>query len=269
MIIAKLIGGLGNQLFQYAVARHLAEIHNTTLKIDLTEFELYKLHKYSLQHFNIIEEFATSDDLKAIKDVKEKHFHFDEEFKNISNNVLLLGYWQTEKYFSEITDIIRTEFTVKSELQGRDLDVSRLIADSNSVSLHIRRSDYTPNSYKDQIFDSLSLKYYKRGIADLSQVENDLTFFIFSDDPEWVKDNVKLDFPVIYVDHNTADTNYEDLRLMSLCRHNIIANSSFSWWGAWLNDNKDKRVYAPTEWFNSNVRNLDSKDIIPKSWIKI
>lgn len=269
MIIAKLIGGLGNQLFQYAVSRHLAEIHNTTLKIDLTEFELYKLHKYSLQHFKIIEEFSSDDDLNAVKEVKEKHFHFNEEFKNISNNVLLRGYWQTEKYFNEITNIIRAEFSVKSELKGRDLEVSKLIADCNAVSLHIRRSDYIPNSYKDQIFDSLSLDYYQRAIADLAQVEKDLKLFIFSDDPEWVKDNVKLDFPVIYVDHNTADTNYEDLRLMSLCRHNIIANSSFSWWGAWLNDNKDKRVYAPTEWFNSNVRDLDSKDIIPDSWIKI
>jgi hypothetical protein len=269
LIIAKLIGGLGNQLFQYAVARHLAEIQGTVLKIDLTEFEQYKLHKYSLQHFDIIEEIATSENLDYVGNIKEKHFHFDTEFKEISDDVLLRGYWQTEKYFSDISDIIREEFTVKSELKDKDLDVSQLIRCSNSVSLHIRRSDYTSNSYKDQIFDSLSLDYYERAIEGISKRENDLKFFIFSDSHEWVRDNVKLDFPVVYVDHNTADTNYEDLRLMSLCNHNIIANSSFSWWGAWLNPNPQKKVFAPKQWFNSNVRNLDPKDIIPLLWTQV
>ena len=269
MIISKLIGGLGNQLFQYAVARHIAELHNTSLRIDLSEFAKYKLHKYSLQHFNIIENFSTYKSLGSFKVRKEKNFHFDKNFKEIEDNVLLAGYWQTEKYFIEIEDILRNEFTVKSKLTGKDLEISHRIASSNSVSLHIRRSDYVPGTYKNQIFDSLEIDYYLRAINDLSKKESDLKLFIFSDDPKWVKDNMKFMFPVCYVDHNNAEKNYEDLRLMSLCKHNIIANSSFSWWGAWLNKNYDKYVYAPKQWFNSNVRDLDSKDMIPDSWIKI
>lgn len=269
MIVAKLVGGLGNQMFQYAVARNLAKLHDTNLKLDISEFEKYKLHNYSLQHFNVIKDLATPDDLSRLTIVKEKHFHFDGEFRLIDDDVLLTGYWQCEKYFTDISDTILSDFSVKTEITGRDLEVSKYIADTNSVSLHIRRSDYVPNSYKDQIFDSLGLDYYQRALDDLSEKEKDLVLFVFSDDPEWVKRNVNFQSPIEYVDHNDAETNYQDLRLMSLCRHNIIANSSFSWWGAWLNDFPDKLVYAPTEWFNSNVRNLNSKDVIPDSWIKI
>ncbi len=269
MIIVKLIGGLGNQLFQYAAARHLAEIHSTNLKIDVSEFESYKLHKYSLQHFNIVEEFATIDDLNKMKVVKESHFHFDSKFKAIDNNVLLKGYWQSEKYFKDIAHIIRDEVAVKNELESKNKRIAEQVVNSNSVSLHIRRSDYIPGSYNDQIIDCLSLEYYKKAISQLSKSERDLRLFVFSDDHKWVIDNIKFNEPIVYVNHNSADTNYEDLRLMSLCNHNVIANSSFSWWGAWLNKNPNKNVYAPSEWFNSNVRNIDSKDIVPESWVKI
>lgn len=269
MIITRLIGGLGNQLFQYAIARHIAEIHHTTLLIDLTEFETYKLHKYSLFAFNIQAGFASVDEIASLTQIKEKHFHFDPDFKSFHNNVLLKGYWQTEKYFIGISDIIRNEFSVKYPLMNKDLEISKLIKNSNSVSMHIRRSDYVPDTYTDQIFDSLNLDYYINAVKLLSEKENNLEFFIFSDDPEWVKDNISLEYPHVYIVHNTADTNYEDLRLMSLCKHNIIANSSFSWWGAWLNINPNKKVYAPKKWLNSNVRNLDPRDIIPEAWTKL
>ncbi|MFT4802830.1 MAG: hypothetical protein ACI9YE_000016 [Psychroserpens sp.] len=269
MFIVKLVGGLGNQMFQYAFARHLAMINGEILKIDLSELNLCKLREYSLQNFNIKEVFSSNSDLDVVVEFKEKHFHFDETFKDIIGDVLLTGYWQTEKYFIDIDNVIRSEFIVKSKLTGKNLAVSQLILDSNSVSLHIRRSDYTLGSYKDQIFDSLGIDYYQSAIADLSNKENDLKLFIFSDDLKWVKQNIKLNLPTVYVDHNSAETCHEDLRLMSLCKHNIIANSSFSWWGAWLNSNPTKKVYAPIRWFNSNSRNLDSKDIIPKSWIKV
>jgi len=269
MIISKLIGGLGNQLFQYAAARYLAEINNEELKLDLSEFKSYKLHKYSLKHFNIIEKIASQKDLKKVKNVNEKYFHYNKNFKKSGTNILLKGYWQSVKYFNGISNIIKTDFKVKSKLKGRNLSVSKKILDCNSVSLHIRRGDYKPNSYKDQIFDVLNYDYYHSAISDLSKKEKNLIFFIFSDDHKWVKDNIKLDFPIIIVNHNTAATNYEDLRLMSLCNHNIISNSTFSWWGAWLNCNKNKRIYAPKKWFNKNAKNLNSKDIIPKQWIKI
>lgn len=269
MIIVRLIGGLGNQLFQYAMARHLAEINHTALQIDLSEYENYKLHKYSLHHFNIIEDIVSQDEICAITTFKEKHFHFDPGFKAIGDNVVLKGYWHTERYFSEISTIIRNEIVVKSELVGRNLHLSNLIRDSNSVSLHIRRCDYILGTYEDQILEPLSLSYYRNAIEKLSEEEKGLQFFVFSDDPGWVREHVRLQYPVVYVDHNTAESNYEDLRLMSLCKHNIIANSSFSWWGAWLNRNPQKKVYAPKEWFNSNVRNINPKDIIPEAWVEV
>jgi hypothetical protein len=269
MIISKLIGGLGNQFFQYAAARYLAEINAVELKLDLSEFKSYKLHKYSLKYFNIIEKIASQKDLKKVKHVNEKYFHYDKNFKKNGKNTLLKGYWQSEKYFNEISSIIKNDFKIKSKLKGRNLSVSKKIADCNSVSLHIRRKDYKPNSYKDQIFDLLNEDYYRAAISNLSKKEKNLFFFIFSDDHKWVKNNIKLDYPFINVDHNTAATNYEDLRLMSLCKHNIIGNSTFSWWGAWLNGNKNKSIYAPKKWFNKNAKNLNSKDIIPKKWIRI
>lgn len=269
MIIAKLLGGLGNQLFQYAAARQLSEIHQTQLKIDVSGFKVYKNHKYSLMHFNIIEDYVSEEELCGIEEVKAKYFHFDPEFRKISNNVILAGYWQTEKYFVGISDVLKREFTVKHSLIGKDFEISKLIQDSNSVSIHVRRCDYLPGTFRDQIFDCLSLDYYINAVKRLSEEENNLVFFIFSDDPGWAKYNVKIEYPCVFVEHNSADKNYEDLRLISLCKHNIIANSSFSWWGAWLNKNQNKKVYAPVKWFNSNVRDLDPKDIIPSDWIRL
>lgn len=270
MIVSQLIGGLGNQLFQYAVARHLAEINQTDLYLDLSEFLTYDLHKYSLHHFNITATIAPADEaVLPVAPVKEKkYYHFDPTFKAIGDNVRLKGYWQTEKYFLEIADIIRREFEVKHALEGKNREVADAIAVSNAVGVHVRRGDYTKNSYNDQILDSLDVSYYTRAVELLAQRESDLCYFVFSDDPVWVKDNLRLPGPVVHVDHN-ADANYEDLRLMSLCKHNIIANSSFSWWGAWLNRNEHKRVFAPRQWLNSNARTIVARDIIPESWTKI
>ena len=269
MIIVRLIGGLGNQLFQYAMARHLAEINKVNLKLDLSKFETYELHQYSLSHFNINESIALESDLHAVKEFKERHFHFDANFKSLGDSLLLQGYWQSEKYFIDILPIIKNELRVKTSISDKGNELSMLIRASNSVSLHIRRCDYKVGSYSDQILDAMSMDYYFRAIKKLCEKEENLKIFVFSDDPQWVKDNLKLEYSVVYVGHNTAETNYEDLYLMSLCRHNIIANSSFSWWGAWLNDNPDKKVYVPKRWFNSNVRNIDEKDIIPESWVKV
>jgi hypothetical protein len=269
MIIAGLVGGLGNQLFQYAAARYLAEINNVALKVDLSEYEDYSLHKYSLHHYNIIENIATKEDVCAVEYVKEKHYHYDNGFVNYGKNVLLRGYWQTDKYFADISDIIRNEFQVKSVLSGKNAFVAEQIERTMSVALHIRRTDYMPSTYTDQILDVLGLDYYRRALSILSQHERDINVFVFSDDPEWVKDNLVIEYPTVYVDHNNSDANYEDLRLMSMCKHNIIANSSFSWWGAWLNTYENKKVYCPDPWFNSNVRNINSKDLIPETWIKL
>ncbi len=291
MIVVKLIGGLGNQLFQYALGRHLAHRNHTELKLDISGFHDYKLHAYSLGHFNIVENFATKEEVlkfqkyrrkqgrwwflynKLIaneqKYVEEKQFHFDPRILKIGGEAYLDGYWQTEKYFRDIKDIIRKEATIKTPLEGKDAEVAKEIEATTSVAMHIRRGDYVTNQQTNEYHGICGLDYYREAIEVISEKVSSPHFFIFSDDHKWVKDNIVLEHPTTYVEHNKADKNYEDLRLMSLCKHQIIANSSFSWWSAWQNQNPGKIVVAPSKWFNKTKPNVDTKDVIPDSWIKI
>lgn len=287
MVIVKLIGGLGNQMFQYACARRIAHRHNVSLKIDVSGFEVYKLHKYSLKHFNIIEEFAAQDEIARFKEpkgiaprllmkllpyhghtlVRERFFLFDPRLLKVSKNVYLDGYWQSERYFNDIKDIICNEFTAKHEPDVKNKEMIQNILGINAVSLHIRRGDYVSNLTTNQVHGVCSLEYYQQAVSIISQrVENPI-FFVFSDDPEWVKQNLKIAYPIIFVDHNDADKNFEDLRLMSLCKHHIIANSSFSWWGAWLGNNLNKNIVAPKKWFSKE--DVNTQDLIPERWIRI
>lgn len=291
MIITRLIGGLGNQLFQYAVGRHLAEIHKTELKIDTSGFETYKLHKYSLWPFNIQENFASSQEIESLTaqeqvggecmlarvlrktlrpaktHIREKKlFSFDSKILRLPDGVYLDGYWQSEKYFNNIAGIIRQETTVKFQQTGKDKGLADMIASTESVSLHIRRGDYVSNPKTRQVHGICGIDYYSRCVEHITQIVKNPHFFIFSDAPKWVRINLKLPYPNTLVDHNDADKNYEDLRLMSQCRYNIIANSSFSWWGAWLNPRKNKLVLVPKRWLAK--RGVSYMDIIPARWIR-
>jgi hypothetical protein len=293
MIIVKLIGGLGNQMFQYATARRLAEKHSTILKLDISGFEQYKLHRYSLHCFHIWEYLATYNEIKDIckennlfrkvgkkilskfnffayhnqNILTEKFFHFDSQILDAPNNVLLDGYWQSEKYFADIKDILRREFVVKYQQDSLSAKFAEQIQSAESVSLHVRRTDYVNNSLTNQIHGTCNQEYYTQAVQYIGNRTSNPHFFIFSDEPEWARHNLNLDYPITIVDCNDASHNYEDLRLMSLCKHNIIANSSFSWWGAWLNQTHHRIVIAPKYWFNNSSRN--TKDLIPKSWIRI
>ena len=294
MIIVRLIGGLGNQFFQYSLGRHLCEIHKTELKIDILGFESYKLHKYSLWPFNIQENFASPEEVAAlggqkggiaervVKEVlrklelvkppptyirEKKLFHFDADILNLPDGVYLHGSWQNEKYFADIAEILHREFTVKTSPAGRDSELAEQMASSESVSISIRRADYVTDRHTNQILGTCDLDYYSRCVEHITQTVKNPHFFIFGDDPQWARDNLKLPYPTTFVDHNAADKNYEDLRLLSQCKHNIIANSSFSWWGAWLNQNPDKTVLAPKRWLKSD--DYDPKDLVPDNWIKV
>jgi len=293
MIIVKLIGGLGNQMFQYAAARRLAEKHSTILKLDVTGFEEYKLHRYGLHCFQVMEYLATKSEIEFIRGnqnilarikrkvsckigfkgagyrrwIFEKHFHFDPEILEAPNDVLLEGYWQSEKYFIDIADILRREFVIKYKQDVQSHKFAELIQNTESVSLHVRRADYVHDALTNNYFGNCDRDYYDRGVRFIGERIPDIHLFIFSDEPQWAKDNLKFDFPVTFVDCNDASRNFEDLRLMSLCKHNIIANSSFSWWGAWLNSNANKIVVAPQRWFNDDTKN--TKDLIPEKWIRL
>lgn len=290
MIIVKMIGGLGNQLFQYALGRTIAHKKNTSLKIDITPFKTYNLHKYALGNFNIIENFATEEEIRRLKypsgmrflpskliqaskpyynrsSVKEKTFNFDKNIAKVPQDVYLDGYWQSEKYFVDIGDIIRNEFIVTSPQEGLNQALADQIKSCESVSLHIRRGDYVSNSNTNMIHGTCDIDYYMRCIECITKTVENPHFFVFSDDIEWARLNLKLPYPITFIDNNGPEKNYEDLRLMTQCRHNIIANSSFSWWGAWLNKNPYKIVVAPKNWFNTNERS--TKDLIPGGWYQI
>ncbi len=287
MIIVRLIGGLGNQLFQYALGRTLAASRATTLKFDISGYESYKLHEYALHHFNILESFATRDEIRRLRGggwiagrlprrlqklnpfrkgsyMLERNFSFDAGVLDAPDDVYLDGYWQSEKYFESIESDLRREFTVRHHLTGRNQELAARIANCNAVSVHVRRGDYVSNTTFSQVHGICNPEYYRsatRRIADLSPRPH---FFVFSDEPEWVTANLHLNHPMTVVTGNDARHNYEDLRLMRLCRHHVIANSSFSWWGAWLNANPDKTVIAPARWFA--VEGYDTRDLFPPAW---
>ncbi len=293
MVIVQLIGGLGNQLFQYAFGRRLALLKKTNLKLDHSSFDKsYKLRKYSLSHFDIEENFVSPEETKKYKNffsrsfakvnqmnrnklalyysrkyVKEQSFLFDANILKVSSDVYVEGLWQTEKYFKEIEFELRKELVFKTAPSEPNKRMADEIMNTTSVSLHVRRADYVTDVKSNQVHGACGLDYYKKAIAFIAERFENPNFYVFSDDMNWTRSNLLLDFPTKYVDYNNADTDYEDLRLMSLCKHNIIANSTFSWWGAWLNANSKKIVIAPEKWFNDSSKT--SVDLIPEKWHKI
>lgn len=292
MIIVGLLGGLGNQLFQYALARRLSILHNVPLKLDISQFETCKPRKYSLGAFNIIEDFATQDDIARIKGkgfanfrrlkdkflpyykrsyVCERSFCFDPNILKSPENVYLAGCWQSERYFKDIEDIIRCEFAVKIKPDANNERTTAIINSVNAVSLHIRRTDYASEAVTNRRHGTCALAYYQQAVEIISGKVSSPYFFVFCDDILWAKENLKLKYPTVFISHNDAAKDFEDLRLMTQCNHHIIANSTFSWWGAWLNRKYDKIVIVPKKWFKKwyNDENIDTKGLIPEGWIKI
>ncbi len=274
MIVIKLKGGLGNQLFQYAIAKAFSLETNRSFQIDISIFEWYKLHNYGLYHFNIQTEFYTPESKWKMKLKKlfnkivfynEDHhtFNFNPNLIHTKSDVLFLeGYFQSQKYFLKYEKEIRADFEIVSPLKQQTIEMVAYMKSVHAVSIHFRRGDYVGNT----MHDTDKTIYYKEAIKLIeSKVENPV-YFLFSDDITWVKENFTTNFETHYVDFNNASTNFEDLKLMSSCKHHIIANSSFSWWGAWLNPNPDKIVIAPQKWFNDD--SLDYSDVVPQNWIK-
>jgi hypothetical protein len=290
MVVVKLMGGLGNQMFQYACGRRIALANSVQLKLDTSDVKGKAGRVYGLGHLNISAEIALDTDIKHFKKsglirkllyrahliskpfceynvVRERFFHFDARIPSLSDDTYLDGYWQSERYFSDIKDVIRREFTFKSEPDPENQRMAKMILPTNAVSLHIRRGDYVSDPTTNKVHGVCSAEYYNRAVKLIVSKVSRPHFFIFSDDQEWVRKNLRLDYQVTYVTHNLGDRSLEDLRLMSLCRYHIIANSSFSWWGAWLNQNSEKVVIAPAQWFNQFK--ADTRDLLPDSWIKL
>ena len=294
MIVVKLMGGMGNQLFQYAAGRALALKYQAELKIDVSFLNVDPINKYTkreleLNKFNTKYLIASPKDIDAFnrKTLFDKlisefspnsifrknifnqvDFGFKEDFfTSSSKNTYLNGYWQSENYFASIRNILMKELVIKKEISEQCKLVKNLILNSNSVSLHIRRGDYVSDKNASSYHGTLPLAYYEKAMNHLNGLFDDLKVFIFSDDMDWVKANLKLTNECIYVDFNAGENSVYDMYLMSVCKYNIIANSSFSWWGAWLNQNPEKIVIAPDKWFAD--KNLNMKDLIPSSWLKM
>lgn len=288
MIITRLTGRLANQMFQYAIGRALSIKNNTEFKLDLYSFKEPPFWPYVINRFNIVINPATEDEIKKFKKfhwkkgkfwfwynrifadrkkfVDERQFNFEPWVLTVKGPAYLDGYWQTEKYFKEVEDVIRKDFTLRNPLSEQSKNFENQIDMVEAVSLHVRRDEMVSNKRINDWHGVCSIDYYNQAIQEIARKVKNPHFFMFSDDPNWTKENIKPPFPSTYMPYNT-DHPEEDLFLMSRCKHHIIANSTFSWWGAWLNPKKDKVVIAPKKWFNSPKMNTE--DIIPETWIKI
>ncbi len=295
MIIVRLKGGLGNQLFQYAFGRALSERTGQSLFFDDAYFEEAKegtVRHYELNKFvtevncsipflirnaiNAKHRYIRSKFLKVlsmftpVQFFNEVHFHYDEKLLSTCRNGINYydGDWQSPRYFNAIRSILLEELRIRLSLSPLSSSLSESIQKENAISIHFRRGDYVFSKSANSFHGLCSLDYYQRAIELFIKEEKDVTFYVFSDDIEWVKANLKIkNRPVNYIKHTSDETNYEDLHLMSICKHHIIANSSFSWWGAWLNNYPLKRVIAPKKWFVDD--SINTNDLIPIEWIRI
>lgn len=288
MFVFQLMGGVGNQLFQYAAARALSLKRNIPFKVEFDDPYKFVKRSYNLDFFNLSVEFATKKELAYCKPkkrfekrwwlltgrnpenklVKEKaDYVFDAAFFDIPDGSYVTGFWQAENYILSVRDILLKELQPRLAPSEANAKILQQVAQSNAISLHIRRGDYVTVAHTNSAHGTCDMEYYKKAMSYMASKVNDPVFFIFSDDMTWVKENLPKDYPLVYVDLNDEKNSYEDLRIMSSCNHHIIANSSFSWWGAWLNNRSNKMVICPTKW-TSNHLSADI-DLIPKSWIKL
>ncbi len=289
MIVVKLIGGLGNQMFQYATGLALSQLKRTDLYIDISELDKELdggriAHKLELDAFNIQLKIAPNDEVLRLKKLGEKKttrvmhrffpflfstihaaesgLKFHSQFVHYPSNTYLNGYWQNQKYFSSIKAELYQQFTPKLSPTEGVLEFIQKINSSNSISIHVRRGDYLLPEISNY-HGNCDLRYYKESMSFISKEVSNPLFFVFSNDLDWCKQNLPADFNLVFVQHDGE--NFWDLLLMSYCKHNIIANSSFSWWSAWLNKNANKIVVAPEYWY----KQIKSKEIeiVDEKWI--
>ncbi|MFC4218286.1 alpha-1,2-fucosyltransferase [Pseudophaeobacter arcticus] len=280
MITARLHGRLGNQMFQYAAARALAHRLHTTVALDSRGAEL-RGEGVLTRVFDL--DLSPADKLPPLKQQaplryglwrglglaprfrRERGLGYNPAFETWGDDSYLHGYWQSEKYFHRIADLIRSEFTFPAFSNSQNAEMAEQIATGTAISLHVRRGDYVALAAHvlcDQAYYEAALARILDGLPDAAP-----TVYVFSDDPDWAKANLPLPCRKVVVDFNGPETDFEDMRLMSLCTHNIIGNSSFSWWAAWLNQNAQKHVAGPTNWFGTPK--LSNPDILPDDWLKI
>ena len=285
MVVVKVSGGLGNQMFQYAFGKAIAKKNNEDFQMDLSFYATQSLREFELLKFNINERTIRTESFFDVLGIKKKMqkiylkftkqnsfgtYYKEKEATVYDPNVFSLGkekyfdgYWQNEKYFLEIRECILREFTSKAKFSKEMKKNMSYIKSTSSVSVHIRRGDYVTNGHTHNVHGVCDLGYYKKAIEYFVEKINEPVFFIFSDDMAWCKENFSFVSEKHFVD-NTKNA-IEDLELMKNCKHNIIANSSFSWWGAWLNESPTKIVISPLRWVVNNPKN---HKWVPNKWMQ-
>ncbi|MBR1617245.1 alpha-1,2-fucosyltransferase [bacterium] len=281
-IIIKLDGRMANQMFEWALVRSFQMKRNILPLID-DSYETLKLKHFALfKDLKLIKQPILNKILRKIipfRNLRNKittlnfempsyseQKQFDPSIFDLNAPCYIKGYFQNEKYFKDIKEQLIQDFKLTKKLNKKNLEMLEKIKNTCSVCVHFRRGDYTKTRVSN-FFGICSFEYYKNAVDIIYQkTQTPLTLFVFSDDIKWAKENIKFDFDVVYVDINDARHGYFDLELMKNCKHDIIANSSFSWMAAWLNENPQKIVVAPTPWH----KNVDeNEDIVPSDWIKL
>lgn len=286
MIVVRVFGGLGNQMFQYAFAKYLG-LNNKEVYLDITDFKTH-IHHYGFEldkvfsnlDYNLIEgkqldkvRFNPNTVLNRVLNkafgvqiVRNSEYREQPAKSVIKNNtyrkdIYFNGFWGNLQYINEVEDLLRKELVFRYLPEGKNRELLDFLEGKISVSVHVRRGDYLQ---EDGLKDAFGIAFYKEAFNIFMEKYSEVVFVIFSDDIPWVKENFDFSRNMIFVDWNRGKESYIDMLMMSLCNHNIIANSTFSWWSAWLNSNKDKCVIAPRYW-RSNDKNESS--LYPGDWI--
>jgi len=300
MVIIKLTGGLGSQMSQYAYAKALAT-RGYEVKIDPSQLKFYKLHDFELFRYNIDLKLSTKKEndrfqksnfitnilnncftdhiVKRILNkarintytsqvIKEKNHLFNKAFMEVNEDSYIIGDFKSERYFKDIRNILLEQFTIKNKPSNylREMEL-KIIRSNNSCFIHVRRGDFARNKKVFKVHGVCGADYYQSAAEYMHSHVKDVEFFVFSNDLDWCKQNLNIENST-FMENKDRRSPHEDIRLMSLCQHSIIDHSAFCWWGAWLNQNEDKIVVAPTRWFSNEQFQKESEDIYCEHWVK-
>jgi hypothetical protein len=294
MIVSKIKGGLGNQMFCYAAGRAVAQHHGVDFKLDVRGYPDQDGRHFELGRMTIRAETAGPDELARFERHHPRHmlnrmarklrfwrsygqtlyfqqrgYAFDPEFRKVGAEAYLEGLFQSEKFFESAADTLRGEFVVRGEyLDERNLELAGRMKSCTSVSMHVRRGDYVDSPRYRHVVSPCSVAYYREALEWVRSRVVKPEVFVFSDEPDWCRNHLPLGANTTVVSINGPDQPWLDMHLMASCKHHIVANSSFSWWGAWLGRSEEQIVIAPARWLNPDSP-LDGRDIVPDHWIRL
>lgn len=281
----RISGGLGNQLFQYAAGRSLAARTGARLQLDTSFYDRGRHRSFALDRFPIDADIAASSvhsgsvllrTLRGLRTAlnrlparsavsyREPHFHFDPRFEDLTPPVVLDGYFQSWRYFAACEGTIRDELQVPIPEDPESQRLAERVRIPHSIGLHIRRGDYVTNPRAAKVYAQCSVSYYREAIQ---RLPGDGPVLVLSDDLDWAKANLRADRILLFPESADDRSPFADLWLLTQCHHQVIANSSFSWWGAWLANRDGSRKVAPRQWFRDS--DTDDSDLVPPEWLRI